>query len=198
VTRPGLVLATGNAHKVAEVAEILTGWDVEARDPGIEETGTTFEENALLKARAVAVTLTQADAGTSGARVVAAADDSGIEIDALGGAPGIHSARWTTESDWIPRVLRELADVPDGKRTCRYVCAAAAAWPDGREVVVRGVVEGQVAHTPRGTGGIGYDPIMVPDEADGRTFAEMTDAEKHTLSHRGRAFRALAERMASR
>jgi XTP/dITP diphosphohydrolase len=180
--RGRLVLATGNAHKVAEIAEILTDWDIDARDPGVDETGATFEENALLKARAVA----------SATGTLAIADDSGIEIDALGGAPGIHSARWTAESDWIPRVLRELADVPEGKRGCRYVCAAAVVWPDGREVVVRGTVEGQVGLAPRGTGGFGYDPIMVPDEADGRTFAEMSPAEKHALSHRSRAFRALA------
>jgi XTP/dITP diphosphohydrolase len=199
--RPRLVLATGNAHKVAEIAEILTGWTVDARDPEVEETGTTFEENALLKARAVAATLPRAAAAPTSVpqsdAVVAVADDSGIEIDALGGAPGIHSARWTAESDWIPRVLRELADVPEGERGCRYVCAAAAVWPDGREVVLRGTVEGQVALAPRGTGGFGYDPIMVPVEADGRTFAEMTDAEKHTLSHRGRAFRALAPHLSS-
>jgi XTP/dITP diphosphohydrolase len=182
VTRPRLVLATGNAHKLTEIAEILDGWDVDARDPDVEEIGTTFEENALLKARAVA--------GATGG--LAIADDSGIEIDALRGAPGIHSARWTAESDWVPRVLRELADVPEGKRGCRYVCAAAAVWPDGREVVVRGTVEGQIALAPRGTGGFGYDPIMAPDEANGRTFAELADAEKHTLSHRGRAFRSLA------
>ncbi len=128
------------------------------------------------------------------------ADDSGIEIDALGGAPGIRSARWTHEGDWIARVLRELADVPAAGRRCRYVCAAAVAWPAGAgagEVVVRGVVEGVVAPAPRGTGGFGYDPIVVPVEGDGRTFAEMSEAEKHALSHRGRAFRALAAHLAA-
>jgi XTP/dITP diphosphohydrolase len=183
--RPRLLLATGNAHKLAEVQSILgQPWLVVARDPAVEETGSTFEENALLKARAVA-----ASAGE-----VAIADDSGIEIDALGGAPGVRSARWADEGDWIPRVLRELAGVPEAGRGCRYVCAAAAVWPDphAREFVVRGVVEGRVAEAPRGTGGFGYDPIMVPSEGDGRTFAEMSDAEKHALSHRGRAFRGLA------
>jgi XTP/dITP diphosphohydrolase len=177
-----LLLATGNAHKVAEVAEILSAWSLEARDTKVDETGTTFEENALLKAQALAMQTGE----------VAIADDSGIEIDALDGAPGIHSARWTAESDWIPRVLRELDGVPDEERSCRYVCAAAVAWPDGRVWVVRGTVEGRIAHAPRGTGGFGYDPLVIPTESDGRTFAEMTDAEKHTLSHRGRAFRALA------
>lgn len=181
MTRPTLRLATGNLHKVEEIASILPGWAVEPWPPEVEETGTTFEANALLKARAVA-----ADSGD-----LAVADDSGIEIDALGGAPGIYSARWTEESDWIPRVLRELKDAPGPERGCRFVCAAAAAWPDGREVVVRGTVEGHIAPEPRGTGGFGYDPIMVPIEGDGRTFAEMSPGEKHAFSHRARAFRAL-------
>lgn len=180
-----LVLATGNRHKVAEVAAILAGWQVRSQDPAVEETGASFEENALLKARAVAAVTDE----------LAVADDSGIEIDVLGGAPGIHSGRWTDESDWVPRVLRELEDVADGKRGCRYVCAAAAVWPDGLEVVVRGTVEGQIPREPKGAGGFGYDPIMVPDEGDGRTFAEMSDEEKHALSHRGRAFRSLAEHL---
>ena len=179
-----LLLATGNAHKLAEVRAILgPGYDVEARDPEVEETGTTFEDNALLKARALA----EATGET------AVADDSGIEIDALGGGPGVRSARWADEGDWIPRVLRELDGVPPEGRGCRYVCAAAVVWPDGREAVVRGTVDGVVPAAPRGTGGFGYDPIMVPREGDGRTFAEMSEAEKHALSHRGRAFRALAE-----
>ena len=179
-----LLLATGNAHKVAEVQVILgPGYEVEARDPGVEETGTTFEDNALLKARAVAQATGE----------IAVADDSGIEIDALDGGPGVRSARWTDEGDWIPRVLRELDGVAPEGRGCRYVCAAAVVWPDGREAVVRGTVDGVVPPEPRGTGGFGYDPIMQPSEGDGRTFAEMSAAEKHALSHRGRAFRALAD-----
>lgn len=178
-----LLLATGNAHKVEEVQAILgSGYEVEARDTGAEETGTTFEDNALIKARALA-----AEAGA-----LAVADDSGIEIDHLGGAPGVRSARWTEEGDWIPRVLRELDGVPAEQRSCRYVCAAAAVWPDGREVVVRGVVEGLIVDAPRGTGGFGYDPIVAPVEGDGRTFAEMTPAEKHAISHRARAFTTLS------
>ena len=177
-----IVLATGNAHKVTEVAEILgDGWAVDALDPEVEETGATFEANAVLKARAVA--------RSSGS--LAIADDSGIEIDALDGRPGIHSARWTEEHDWIPRVLRELDGVTPDRRRGRYVAAAAAVWPDGSEVVVRGTVEGRISDAPRGTGGFGYDPIFVPDEGDGRTFAEMSADEKHAMSHRGRAFRAL-------
>jgi XTP/dITP diphosphohydrolase len=184
-----VLLATGNAHKVTEIQQILGDrWRVTAADPDVEETGVTFEENALIKASALA-----ARAGR-----VAIADDSGIEIDALDGAPGVRSARWTSEGDWIPRVLRALDGAPAGGRGCRYVCAAAAVWPPGTgpagrdEVVVRGVVDGVVPDAPRGTGGFGYDPVMQPSEGDGRTFAEMSDAEKHALSHRGRAFRALA------
>jgi XTP/dITP diphosphohydrolase len=181
-----LLLATGNAHKLAEIQEAL-GADVmiEPHDTGVEETGATFEENALLKARAL----------TAATGELAVADDSGIEIDHLDGAPGIHSARWTPEPDWIPRVLRELDGLPPAARGCRYVCAAAAVWPDGNEVVERGVVEGTIADAPRGDGGFGYDPIVVPTEGDGRTFAEMTPAEKQAISHRARAFRALARHL---
>ena len=181
-----LLLATGNAHKAAEIQDILgPAYVVEAREPDVEETGATFEANALLKARALA-----AEAGE-----LAAGDDSGIEIDHLGGAPGIHSARWTAEGDWIPRVLRELDGVAPVGRGCRYVCAAAAVWPDGREVVVRGVVDGVIVDAPRGDGGFGYDPIVAPVEGDGRTFAEMTAAEKHAISHRARAFTELARHL---
>lgn len=182
-----VLLATGNAHKVDEVREILgPDYEIEACATGAEETGTTFEENALIKARALV--------GASGE--LAVADDSGIEIDHLDGAPGIHSARWTGDGDWIPRVLRELDGVPTPGRTCRYVCAAAAVWPDGREVVVRGEVEGVVVEAPRGHGGFGYDPIVAPVEGDGRTFGEMTAAEKHAISHRARAFTALRPTLA--
>ena len=179
-----ILFATGNPHKVEEVAEILgAAWRVEAQDPDVEETGTTFEENSLIKARAL----------VERRGVVAIADDSGIEIDALDGRPGIHSARWTEESDWIPRVLRELDGVEDAGRSGRYVAAAAVVWPDGREHVVRGTVEGRIADGPRGDNGFGYDPIFVPDEGDGRTFGEFTADEKHAMSHRGRAFRSLRD-----
>lgn len=177
-------LATGNAHKVGEVVDALRGrFAVVARDPQVDETGETFEENALLKARALAV-----QTGS-----LALGDDSGIEVDHLDRRPGIHSARWTEESDWIPRVLRELDGVASDARTCRYVCAAAAVWPDGREVVVRGTCEGRIADGPSGTNGFGYDPIVIPDDGDGRTFGEMTAEEKLAVSHRSRAFAALAE-----
>jgi XTP/dITP diphosphohydrolase len=175
-------LATGNAHKVDEVRHILgPAVEVVGHDTGVAETGTTFEENALLKARAL----------TASSGELAVADDSGIEIDHLGGAPGVHSARWTAEGDWIPKVLRELDGVAVDGRGCRYVCAAAAVWPDGREVVVRGTEEGVITKAARGSGGFGYDPIVQPVEGDGRTFAEMTPDEKHAISHRARAFRRL-------
>jgi XTP/dITP diphosphohydrolase len=178
-----LLLATGNAHKVAEVQDAVgPAFEVVARDTGVEETGTTFEENALVKARALVAATGE----------LAVADDSGIEIDHLGGGPGIHSARWTEEADWIPRVLRELHGVPAARRTCRYVCAAAAVWPDGREEVVRGTCEGVIADAPRGSNGFGYDPVVVPVDGDGRTFGEMSAEEKLAVSHRSRAFRALA------
>jgi XTP/dITP diphosphohydrolase len=177
-----VLLATGNAHKVEEVQHIL-GPDVEVigGDTGVAETGKTFEENARIKARALAT--------ASGE--LAIADDSGIEVDHLDGRPGVHSARWVEEGEWIPAVLRELDGVPLAGRGCRYVCAAAAVWPDGREEVARGTVEGVIAEGPRGSGGFGYDPIMQPTEGDGRTFAEMTPDEKHAISHRARAFRRL-------
>ena len=177
-----IVLGTGNPHKVSEVQVILgAGWEVVGRDPAVVEDGLTFEANAVVKARAVAAVTGE----------VAVADDSGIEIDHLGGAPGVRSARWTAEDDWIPRVLRELHGVPEERRGCRYVCAAAVAWPEGGHHVVRGVVEGRVAFEPVGEGGFGYDPIVVPLEGDGRTFAQMSPDEKHAISHRARAFRAL-------
>jgi XTP/dITP diphosphohydrolase len=177
-----LLLATGNAHKVEEVQAILgDGFEVVAEATGVEETGETFEENALIKARAL----------SAASGELAVADDSGIEIDRLGGDPGVRSARWTAEDDWIPRVLRELDGCAPTARGCRYVCAAAAVWPDGREEVVVGTVEGRIADAPRGTHGFGDDPIVVPNEGDGRTFGEMAPSEKQALSHRARAFEAL-------
>jgi XTP/dITP diphosphohydrolase len=178
-----LLLATGNAHKAAELAAILgAGYEVLPREPAVEESGDTYEANALLKARAV----------RDATGELAVADDSGIEVDALEGDPGVRSARWAA-GDEVGTLLRALRGVPAAERGCRYVCAAAVARPDGSEAVVRGTVSGVIAEAPRGEGGFGYDPLVVPVEGDGRTFAELADVEKHAISHRARAFRALSE-----
>jgi XTP/dITP diphosphohydrolase len=192
-----LVLATANRDKAAEILAILTaelGDAVElvARPDHVdevEETGTTLEQNARLKARA----LLEATA------TAAVADDTGLEVDALGGAPGVFSSRYSGEhatyAENVAKLLAELAAVgataPEQRRA-RFRTVAVARFPAGREVVADGTVEGTIAPEARGTSGFGYDPVFVPDGGDGRTFAEMTPAEKHARSHRGRAFRALA------
>jgi XTP/dITP diphosphohydrolase len=197
-----VVLATHNAHKVAELRRILHaehhvhsgGIELVALDwyptmPEVAETGATFADNALLKARAVAE-FTQA---------VAVADDSGLTVEALNGMPGVLSARWAgrhgDDAANLRLVLDQIADVPDERRHAAFVCAAAAATPDGREVVVEGRVDGVLAREPRGHNGFGYDPIFVPHGHD-RTTAEMSPEEKDAISHRGIAFRALAARLA--
>ena len=193
---PGLrlVLATANPDKAAEIRAILAPFGVELLPrPGdlgdVAETGATLEENARLKAEAL----------TRATGLPAVADDTGLLVDALGGAPGVFSARYAGEhatyADNVAKLLAELAGVGLEGRTARFETVALACWPDGREVVGRGVVEGLITTEPRGTAGFGYDPVFVPAEGDGRTFAEMTDEEKHALSHRGRAFRALGGRL---
>lgn len=153
-------------------------------EPDVKETGATLEENARIKARALADTF----------ELLAVADDTGLEVDTLGGAPGVYSARYAGEdatyADNVEKLLRELG--PAEARTARFATVAMACWPDGREIVARGEVEGVIATAPKGDAGFGYDPVFVPVEGDGRTFAEMSPAEKHAISHRGRAFRALA------
>ena len=128
------------------------------------------------------------------------ADDTGLEVDALDGAPGVHSARFAGDdasyTDNLDRLLTELDGIPDGRRTARFKTVALVRYPDGREVMATGTVEGTIAGRPSGVGGFGYDPVFVPVEGDGRTFAEMGD-EKHSLSHRGRAFRTLARHLAA-
>jgi len=183
-----LVLATANPDKAAEIIEILGGHELLARPPDIpdvDETAETLEGNAVLKAEALL-----AATGTA-----AVADDTGLEVDALGGAPGVRSARYAGEdatyADNVRLLLRELAGV--ARRRARFRTIAVACLPNGRTLVAEGVVDGIIATEPRGSGGFGYDPVFVPDEADGRTFAEMNSDEKHSISHRGRAFRALAE-----
>jgi len=192
-----IVLATRNAHKVEELRDILA--DVLARTrhelvsvtdfPEVEdvvESGVTFAANAILKAEAVA----------DATGLPALADDSGLAVDVLGGSPGVFSARWSgvTGPDKDPAnnalLLSQLSDVPDQHRGAGFVCAAALAVP-GQETVVReGAVRGVLGREPRGSGGFGYDPLLVLP--DGRTLAEYSAEEKHAISHRGRAFRALA------
>jgi XTP/dITP diphosphohydrolase len=190
-----LVLATHNAHKVGELRAILApalpGLGpvavVGARDVGAPEpveNGVTFRENALIKARALA-------AFTG---LPAVADDSGLAVDVLGGAPGIFSARWAgrhgDDAANLALLLAQLADITAPHRGARFVCAAALVTPDGVEHVETGTLEGVLATEPRGAGGFGYDPILVPT-GETRSCAELTPEEKNAISHRGTAFRAL-------
>ncbi len=186
------VLATANPDKAREIAEVMAGTGIELvpRDPSIpdvEETGATLEENARLKAEALA--------RATGRPAIA--DDTGLEVDALDGAPGVHSARFAgadaSYADNVALLLERLGAVEPPARSARFATVAIARWPDGHEVAALGTVEGVIALEPRGNGGFGYDSVFVPAEGDGRTFAEMTSDEKHALSHRGRAFRSLVD-----
>jgi XTP/dITP diphosphohydrolase len=187
-----LVLSTRTEHKLRELSELMRPYELDPLPSGIElppESGTTFADNALGKARAAA----------SATGRPAIADDSGIEAAALGGAPGVWSARYAgegaTDEENLAKLLR---DVPaDGDRRVAYVCALAYVEPGGREEVVHGRCEGTLATVPRGDGGFGYDPAFVPDDypGDTRTMAELTPGEKDAISHRGRAARALVLRL---
>jgi XTP/dITP diphosphohydrolase len=196
---PHLALATKNPGKIREILEICGDWptrwltaldpcpDVDAspdRFPDVEETGASYRDNALLKARATASAL----------RVPAVADDSGIEVDALDGAPGPRSARFAgeraTDEQNLHLLIERFASVPADRRTARYRCVAACVWPGGLELVTEGTCEGRLIDRPRGSGGFGYDPVFVP-ESETRTMAELTPDEKNAISHRGQAFRAL-------
>lgn len=189
-SRPRLVVATRNPHKLEELALILERFELEPLPEEVElppETGETFAENSVAKARAAA-------AATG---LPAIADDSGIAAAALDGRPGVRSARFAgddaSDEENLERLLAELATHPD--RRAAYVCAMSYAGPDGTEVVCEGRCEGEVIHEPRGDGGFGYDPAFVPlgtGPDDRRTMAELDPAEKHAISHRGRAARALA------
>lgn len=181
---PTVIVATGNPGKLEEMQTYLTdlGWELALKPPEIdvEETGTTFLENARLKASEVAKATGK----------WAIADDSGLMVDALGGAPGLYTARYgRTDSERINRLLSELADA--GSRTAQFICAIALARPDGTVALqTEGVCPGEIATEPKGEGGFGYDPIFyVP--AKGQTFAEMTQADKDEISHRGVAFAQL-------
>ena len=186
-----LIVATKNKGKLAEIKAILSGVTVLGQDEAgvdaaVEETGTTFAENALLKARAIA-------ALTDGAVL---ADDSGLEVDALDGAPGIYSARYAgedaTDADRMQKLLRELDGIPDEQRTARFVCVMALVLPDGSAHTFCGTCEGRIAHAPRGENGFGYDPVFaLPD--GGRTLAEIGETEKNQISHRFRALCQVAE-----
>ena len=183
-----LVLASANPDKAAEIAAILSGHELLPRPPNVpdvDETGSTLEENARLKAVALVEATGEA----------AVADDTGLEVAALGGAPGVYSARYAGEgatyADNVAKLLAALEGATD--RRARFRTVALARFPDGREFVADGVVDGTIATDARGRAGFGYDPLFVPEGGDGRTFAEMTADEKHAISHRGRAFRRLSE-----
>jgi XTP/dITP diphosphohydrolase len=193
VIPPRLVLATANPGKVAELRGLVREWGAvevcslaDVPDVALpEETGETYADNASLKARAVALAT----------GLPALADDSGLEVEALGGAPGIRSARFApSDGERIARLLERLAGVAD-RRAC-FRAAVVLAWPDGREVHGQGTCRGRIATAASGGGGFGYDPVFVPDELD-CTFAAATPAEKSRLSHRARAMRALGARLAS-
>ncbi|MFI9200086.1 RdgB/HAM1 family non-canonical purine NTP pyrophosphatase [Streptomyces sp. NPDC053048] len=188
-----LILATRNANKVTELRAILAdaGLDVELvgadaypEIPDVKETGVTFAENALLKAHALA----------RATGFPAVADDSGLCVDVLNGAPGIFSARWAgghgDDKANLDLLLAQLSDIAEEHRGAHFACAAALALPDGTERVVEGCLEGTLRHEPTGSGGFGYDPILQP-QGETRTCAEMTAEEKNAISHRGKAFRAL-------
>jgi XTP/dITP diphosphohydrolase len=188
-----LVLATRNEHKLRELEQLMRPHELVPLPAEVElppETGTTFADNALGKARAAA--------GATG--LPAIADDSGIEAAALRGAPGVWSARFAgedaTDEENLAKLLREVP--PDGDTRVAYVCAMAFVEPGGSEQVVHGRCEGRLTHEPRGSGGFGYDPAFVPDDypGDERTMAELAPEEKDAISHRGRAARELSIRLA--
>jgi XTP/dITP diphosphohydrolase len=192
------VLATANRDKAAEIRSILgrAGFIELLPRPEtlgeVAETGSTLLDNARLKARAVAAATGMA----------AIADDTGLEVEALGGAPGVHSSRFAGEgasyADNVARLLAELEGKREARsRRARFRTVAVAMWPDGREVVAEGEAKGAIALVPRGRLGFGYDPLFIPDEGDGHTFADMDPGVKNVLSHRGRAFSALANLLAA-
>ena len=191
---PRIAIGSRNAHKLREIQRICADWPVtwltvddhEGPWPDVEETGSSYLENARLKGVAGAATL----------GVPTLADDSGIEVDALGGRPGPRSARFAgedaTEERNLHELIRALKGVPAGGRTARYRCVALLAFPDGQEIHAEGVCEGTLITKPRGSRGFGYDPVFVPAGWE-RTMAELSDEEKDRISHRGRALRALGE-----
>ncbi|MCM1374292.1 MAG: XTP/dITP diphosphatase [Muribaculum sp.] len=193
-----IVFATGNAGKIREIEAILADLGVEVismKEAGvtaeIEENGSTYEENALIKARAVADRL---KAAGQQADTAVMADDSGLEIDFLGREPGIYSARYLGEDTSYriknANLISRLEGVEDERRTARFVCAIAAVLPDGRELTSRGTIEGRIGYEEKGSNGFGYDPIFYVPEF-GRTTAELSEEEKNRVSHRGNALRLM-------
>lgn len=188
-----MILATGNEHKAREFREMLPGVRIltlkDLSTPiSIVEDGTTFEENALIKARAV----------HEATGMAALADDSGIEVDALGGKPGVHSDRWMGEDTPYDIKNAKLMELTRGKdRTARYVCAIAFVDEEGKEYVCRGTVEGEIARAPEGTGGFGYDPVFFYPPF-GTTLANVTEEQKHEVSHRGNALKQFLRDMGDR
>ncbi len=184
-----LVAATGNAHKLSEIREILSGWEiVSQRDAGftgeVEETGRTFLENARLKARAVC-------AATG---LPAIADDSGLCVDALGGAPGVYSARYSGGGDRENRMLLLKNLQGEEDRTAHFSCGIVVAFPDGTELTAEGETRGRILHEERGENGFGYDRLFWSDDLN-KSFAEATAEEKNLVSHRGRALKVLQEKL---
>jgi len=188
------VLATANPDKAREIVEVLTvvAPSVELLPrppeiPDVDEVGETLEDNARMKAVALA----------AATELPAVADDTGLHVDALDGAPGVQTARYAGEdatyADNVAKLLAALDGLPLEQRGARFVTVAVARWPDGLEVAALGEVEGIITTSARGEEGFGYDPVFVPLEGDGRTFGEMTGEEKHVLSHRARAFQTLAQ-----
>ncbi|MDH4143914.1 MAG: RdgB/HAM1 family non-canonical purine NTP pyrophosphatase [Acidimicrobiia bacterium] len=194
-----VVCASANAHKVAEMVPILAEVGVRllprpSEVPDVDETGTTLEANARLKARALALATGWP----------ALSDDTGLEVVALGGAPGVRSARYAgeraTAAENMGKLLETLARMQARtatERRARFRTVCMVCWPDGRELSAEGIVNGWIGHAPLGDGDFGYDPVFVPDEGDGRTFAQMTAEAKNAISHRGRALRALAAQLAA-
>lgn len=193
-----IVFATGNAGKMREIKEILsdTDWEVVSMkeigaDVEIEEDGTTFEENATIKARAVAAVCGE----------IVLADDSGLEVDALNKEPGIYSARYMGEDTPYAvknaNIINRLEGIPEESRTARFVCAIAAVFPDGKEIITHGEIEGRIDYEEKGENGFGYDPIFYVPEF-GRTTAELSDLEKNSISHRGKALRKMKEELKKR
>lgn len=190
-----IIFATGNQHKMEEIKSIMADLPYEIlsmKEAGIsidiEENGTTFEENSLIKARAI----------MNIAKEIVLADDSGLEVDALNKEPGIYSSRYLGEDTPYEvknqEIIKRLEGVEEEKRTARFVCAVAAVFPDGREVVKRGTVEGIIGYEAKGENGFGYDPIFIPENSE-KTLAQFSSEEKNQISHRKRALEQMKEKL---